>query len=514
VESVSNAGNASRTVSRAGGRRRGQVAIGVLVVVGLAVGYAYAVPPAAGVPVTAAAATSTQVSAATVVCPIVTGAGLAGMAAFGPVVPGAPSGSAQVSQIGTRTPLATIKTAGGYASAPNLSGAVTNLADDSLPLVGQAMGGLAPGFTVDGTLQSGSSGTDEYGLASTACVQPGTDFWFIGAGADPNPIAQLNLVDTDSLTAQVNISEYNSTGEMSGSAQTVDQGLVVKSGSQTNPPGELIDPSAPASAIALNVTATTGRVTTALLAGDSKGDGRDFIAAEQPATRLVIPGVPAPSAGATRSLQLTLMATTADADVTLKWIGDATLTPAVTVPHLSAGHVTTVDISNIPSATESGSLEIDSTAGSPIIGTIKVTETVSGATDTAYLTPVTALTGDSVVAENQTGSSVVLTNESGQAAKVKITTTAQAAAPAAPASQSQTVTVPADASMTAPLTAPAGATQFAVTVTPLNGASQIYAARVMTGSGPLITIQSMATALESVQIPPVRPDLSGTVPQN
>jgi hypothetical protein len=68
--------------------------------------------------------------------------------------------------------------------------------------------------------------------------------------------------------------------------------------------------------------------------------------------------------------------------------------------------------------------------------------------------------------------------------------------------------------MTAPLTAPAGATQFAVTVTPLNGASQIYAARVMTGSGPLITIQPMATALESVQIPPVRSDLSGTVPQN
>ena len=64
------------------------------------------------------------------------------------------------------------------------------------------------------------------------------------------------------------------------------------------------------------------------------------------------------------------------------------------------------------------------------------------------------------------------------------------------------------------LAAPAGSTDFAITVTPLDGASQVYVARVMTGTGPLITIQSMSTALESVLIPPVRADMSGTVPQN
>jgi hypothetical protein len=124
------------------------------------------------------------------------------------------------------------------------------------------------------------------------------------------------------------------------------------------------------------------------------------------------------------------------------------------------------------------------------------------------------------VAENQAGSSVELTNESTQSAQVKVTTTGQAApaatgqTPPPPAVQAQTVTVPAQTTMVVPLTAPTGITQFAVTVTPQDGASQIFAARVMTGTGPLITIQPMFTALESVLIPPVQSDLSGTVPQN
>jgi len=517
--------NATRTTVKAGGSiRRAQVAIAVFAALGVGLAYSYAVPAVAGSPLPSVVAKSTYVNLATEVCPIVTGLNQASMAAFSPVIAGSTSTStkdtAEVNQMGTQKPLATLTANGGYATSPSLSGAVTDLADDSLPLIGQATGGLAPGFTVDGTLQSGSTGTDGYGLASAACVEPGTDFWFIGAGTDANPLAQLNLANTDPLTAQVNLSEYGPNGQLSGAAQTANQGLVVPAQGQVSPPGELIDPSAAPSPIAVNIVATTGRVTAALLAGDAKGAGRDFIAAEQPATSLVIPGIPAPATGTTMKLQLMLMATSQDADVTLKWVGKSSFTPSLTVPHLPAGHVQSIDISSIPGPGEAGALEIDSTGGTPIIGAIKVTQTTSGATDTAYLTPVTALTGDSVVAENQTGSSVELTNESAQSAQVKVTTTGQAApakagqTPPPPAVQAQTVTVPAQTTMVVPLPAPTGITQFAVTVTPQNGASQIFAARVMTGTGPLITIQPMFTALESVLIPPVQSDLSGTVPQN
>lgn len=508
--------NTGKTASAKGsGGRRTQVAASVVVVLGLCLGYAYAVPVAAGTPAQTIAAKATAISAATEVCPIVIGSSLDSMAVYTPASTDKTPGTATVTQMGgAAAPLATLKTPGSYGSAASLSGAVTKLEADSEPLVGVAAGGLAPGFTLNTVLESGAAGTGSYGLAGAGCVQPDTSFWYIGAGTEANPVAQLNLADTDTLTAQIDVAEYTSNGLVTGTDASVNQGVVVQAGGQAEPPGLLIDPNKPSpGAIALHVTATTGRVTSQLLAGDSKGGGQDFVPAQVPASSLVIPGIPAPPSGTTMKLQLMLMATTQDADVTLKWIGNSAFTPSVTVPHLPVGKVQSVDISSIPAAGESGALEIDSTDGSPIIGAIKVAETSDDSTDTAFLTPVGALGGDSVVAMNRPGSSVILTNESAQPAKVRVAVVGQAGT-AAPTTTNTTVTVPAKATVAAPLTAPTGATQFAIVVTPLNGASQVYAARVMTGSGPLITIEPMSTALESVLIPPVRADMSGTVPQN
>jgi Family of unknown function (DUF5719) len=508
--------NTGKTASaKRAGTRRTQVAASVVVALGLCLAYAYSAPFAAGTPTQTIAAKATSISAATEVCPIVIGSSQDSMAAFTPASSDKTPGTATVTQLGGgSTPLATLTAPGDYGTAQNLSGSLTNLKTDSLPLVGQAEGGLAPGFTLDGVLESGSSGTEGYGLAGAACVQPDTSFWYIGAGTDANPVAQLNMADTDTLTAQIDLAEYSSNGLMSGTDQSVNQGVVVQAGGQASPPGLLIDPGkASPGAIALHLTATTGRVTAQLLASDSKGGGQDFIQSQVPATSLVIPGIPAPGSGSSMKLQLMLMATTQDADVTLKWIGNSSFTPSVTVPHLSAGHVQSVDISSIPAAGESGALEIDSTGGTPIIGAIKLTKSSGGSTDTAYLTPVGALSGDSVVAMNRSGSSVILTNQSAQPAEVQVATVSQSGT-TPPSTADNTVTVPATSSLAVPLNAPSGSTQFAIVVTPLDGASQVYAARVMTGSGPLITIQPMATALESVQIPPVRADMSGTVPQN
>jgi hypothetical protein len=66
----------------------------------------------------------------------------------------------------------------------------------------------------------------------------------------------------------------------------------------------------------------------------------------------------------------------------------------------------------------------------------------------------------------------------------------------------------------AQLSGPKGAGgDFALTVTPLNGAQDVYAARI-DGSGGNLSIQTMTAAAETVTIPAVGQDTSGLVPQN
>jgi hypothetical protein len=204
-------------------------------------------------------------------------------------------------------------------------------------------------------------------------------------------------------------------------------------------------------------------------------------------------------------LQLILFSPNADTDVSLHWIGGAKIVPVTQPPHLTAGQVKTVDISNVPAVGEAGALQIDSTNNVPILAAIKVT--AEGGSDTAYLSPVQALTGEGVVADNNSGSVIQITNNGAQSAQVVVTVESATGAPVP-----QTVTVPGQTTKTVTVQAPKGATSFAVSVDPQGGAASIYAARVMGGGG-MLTIQPIATALETVQIPAVRADLSGTVPQ-
>ena len=490
--------------SGAGARRRAQVAIAVFVAIGIGVAYGYGVAPAASAPAGTASLASTAVRTATVSCPELTGANDATVSAIAPGTGTTPAGSdtATVTALGGKSPIATLKQTGTLSVNGGLSGDGVSLSQPSTPVIGQATGAYAPGFTVTETLSSGTIGTS-HGLASTACTAPDTDFWYLGAdpSADTKTAAELNLYNGDQISAQLNLTGYTANGLVDSTlVQQKDQGVLVQPGTQSDHSIELSDFSTDGSPIALHVTTTAGRISAALL--DSNGAaGRDFIQAQKPASRLVIPGVPS----AKSKLQLILFSPTADTDVSLHWIGGSKITPTVTAPHLTAGKVQQLDITNVPAQGEAGALEIDSTGNTPILGEIKVTG--QGGSDTAYLSPVQALAGESIVADNNSGSVVELTNNGGQEAQVKVTAEG-AGTPAA-----QTVAVPAYSTKAVTLQAPQGATGFAVSVTPLAGANSIYAARVMTGGGNMITIQPMTTALETVQIPVVRDDLSGTVPQ-
>ena len=494
----------------AGSRRRLQVAVGVIAAIGVGVAYGYAVAPAAAAPQSTAAPKSTAVRTATVVCPVVSGSNDANVNAFTPQgVTGAsapaPGDTATLTAQGAKSPLATLKQTGSLSVNGGLGGDVANLNQESIPVVGKAGGAYAPGFTVTETLSSGTT-TSLHGLASTPCTAPDTDFWYLGA--DPgtkSSNASVNLYNSDQIAAQVNLAAFTDNGAVSSTAMQLGQGIVVSPGSQLDHPIDLGNFGTNGLPLAVHVVTTAGRVSSALLDSDGLG-GRDFIQAQRPAAHQLLPGVPAPTAkpASPMKLQLILFSPNADTDVTLHWIGGSKITPTVTVPHLTAGRVEQADISNVPAVGEAGALQIDSSNNTPFLAEIKVTG--EGGGDDAYLSPVPALTGESIVADDNGGSVVELTNYDTHDAQVKVTTEGSGT----PATQ--TVTVPAQTTKAVTLQAPKGAPTFALSVTPLGGASAVYAARVMTNGG-MITIQPMSTALETVQIPPVLNDLSGVVPQ-
>jgi hypothetical protein len=502
-------GRAGAQAAGAGAGRRFQVAIAVFAAIGVGVAYGYGVAPAASKPQAAAAAKSTAVRTATLVCPEVIGSHDATVNAITPAdaaggVTPAAGDKATLTPLGGKAPLATLKQSGALSINTGLGGNIANIQQESVPITGQADGGYAPGFTITETISSGTT-ANTHGVASTPCTAPDTDFWFLGADPGNKSSALVNLFNSDQLAAQVNLTAYSVTGPAGSAATQLGQGLLVPPGGQHDTI-DLAGFNDTGDPTALHVVATAGRVSAALM--DSDGLlGRDFILAQKPAAHLMLPGVPAPGSkpASAMKLQLLLFSPNTDADVSLHWIGASKIAPTVTAPHLTAGKVQQVDISGVPAPGEAGALQVDSTGDVPILAAIKVT--AEGGSDTAYLSPVPALAGESVVADDTSGSIIELTNNSMQSAQVKVTVETATGAPAP-----QTVTVPAQSTKPVTLQAPKGATSFAVTVTPLDGASAIYAARVMGGGGTL-TIQPMASALETVQIPAVRADLSGSVPQ-
>jgi hypothetical protein len=489
----------------AGAGRRAQVAIAVFVTLIVGLAYGYGTKPAAAAP-EQSAATPTLVRNAALDCPMVTGQSDAKFSAITPAGVATPGGadSATVTAFNGKTPAITLKQGGALGIADNLSGDVGNLGQESVPYAAEATGGYAPGFTVTETLNGAGSGND-HGLASTPCTAPDTDYWFIGAAANAKS-AKLNLFDSDPVAAEVNLAAYTQDGPVANNVIQTDQGLLVQAGAQYAQPIDLTALATGTTPLAVHLTTTAGRVSAALLDRDS-GGGRDFILAQRPAPHLVIPGIPAPTGNAAvkMKLQLTLLAPNGDTDVTLRWAGGSTITPNVSVPHLAAGKVQQLDLSDVPVVGEAAAVEIDSTNGTPIIAEIRVT--AEGGADSAYLNPVPALTGASVVADDSGGSIVELTNTAAKDAQVKVTVEGSGD-PAA-----QTVAVPAGSTKAVQLKAPTRAGSFAISVQPLGGAPSVYAARIMTASGGQITIQPMSTALESVDVPAVRSDLSGAVPQ-
>ena len=129
--------------------------------------------------------------------------------------------------------------------------------------------------------------TQDSGLASVRCAEPGSDLWFIGPGQqNGGSQVQVDLMNVDSTAASVDVSVINDGGQVQAGG---DNGITV-------PPHQTVTESLSSvargsSVLAIEVHTSIGRVA-ADVSAESHGVTGWLPGTAAPSTRLVIPGLP------------------------------------------------------------------------------------------------------------------------------------------------------------------------------------------------------------------------------
>jgi|GEM_PF-3464406 len=412
----------------------------------------------------------------------------------------------------------------------------------SVPLVLQANGSYAPGFTTGELLRSDTG--LQRGLAGSSCATPGTDFWFAGISVgNGDRDSYLYLANTDNAPATVNLTYYGQDGKIDTGTLGHDMQILPKTSMQYLL-STALGPAAQSSAVAsVHVTTTEGRVAAQVLdidkpqkSDNGTGRGMDFVPAQSPnvaaQTTQTIAGLPAPGTTLTK-FDLVITATS-DAPVSIDhfyWYGRSgriELSAQTTDPgkgYTQRGSSVSIDpnktvILNMlgdatADKTESAALQIVGTGGSFVSGVRLVeTDQKSNTQDTAYLAPVAPVTGQAIVADNNISaaggaakSTLILTSVGSKGSTVQITTIG---ADGKPAQDS----VPITANSTVAY-APKATGWFTAVVQPQPGSDPVYGARTLSDlpakGGMQFTAQMLQDARLSAAVPPVAQDLTGAV---
>ena len=407
-----------------------------------------------------------------------------------------------------------------------------------VPLVFQANGSYAPGFT-SGELLRSDTGIQR-GLAASPCTTPGTDFWFAGVSVgSAERDSVLYLANTDNAPATVNLTYYGQDGKIDTGTLAHDIPLLPKASMEyllSSPLGAAAQPSAVAS---VHVTTTEGRVAAQVLDTDKpqKGDnntgrGMDFIPSLTPAvaaqTTQTIAGIPAP--GKTLTKFDLVITSTSDEPVSIDhfyWYGKngrIELSAQTKDPgkgYTQRGATLNIDpnktvilnmLGDAADDTESAALQIVGSGGSFVSG-VRLVETDPKGTsqDTAYLAPTAPVGSQAIVADSNIGgpakSTLILTSAGSKGSTVQITTIGADGKPA-------TEAVPIGANSTLAYV-PKATGWFTTIVQPQPGSDPVYGARVLSDQpakgGMQFTAQMLEDARVSAAVPPVAPDLSGAV---
>ncbi|MET9224094.1 DUF5719 family protein [Streptomyces sp. NPDC003300] len=373
---------------------------------------------------------------------------------------------------------------------------------DAPALIGTADGPLAPGWTVQQTtvVDTGAG----RGLLGASCVAPDSEFWFAGASTGPDRQDFLHLVNPDDTPAVVDIELYGKDGLLKASTG---DGVTV-AGKSAKPVLLSTLVADKAQDLTVHVVARSGRVGAAVQAIDKKLGSDWLTPAAEPATSLVLPGIPADAA----TVRLVVYAAGSDdADLTLKL---ATPTGSITPAghetlHVKSGMTSAVDLGDLTKG-EAGSLVITSSqvhAAVPVVAGLRVTRGKGAKQEMAFLPATPAIETRSTVADNRTKGSTLSLVAVGQDASVKITASAGSSG-GEPVSK--TVSVKAGTTVAVPPPLPAsGKGTFAVTVVRVSGGS-VYASRTLAlplDGVPMFTIQPMSDDHGMVDVPAARADL-------
>jgi hypothetical protein len=387
--------------------------------------------------------------------------------------------------------LGTVRPAGGkvpavLGAAPPASGQAVA----SVPLQGgvlvKASGMMARGLEVE---QTGPTG-----IPSAQCTAPGTDFWFIGPGQHSIGRIQLYLMNPTGQAADVTVEIATDAGPLQGSTDT---GIAVA------PHSMVVQSLAPAvrgsRVVSLHVRTSVGQVVAAVKESTGTSGGGWLPISETPASRLVIPGLPA--AAGTRHLFLTVPGEH-DAHITIAAVTshgsyEPTGGGGIDVPGGSAIAVDLPSMAGIPAA-----LTLASSV--PITASLMLPGGPPGAPG-AFTAAAPPLQEQGVIATDLasgSGSSALVLSAPKGHATVRVTEVAGKGAPPA-----KVVQVSAGKSKLVQLAPVPGAPHgqaFSVVVTPLAGSGPVYAGRVILGAGTVQSLMPVSSALTTVPLPQVR----------
>ncbi|MFG3251916.1 DUF5719 family protein [Streptomyces sp. NPDC048187] len=372
---------------------------------------------------------------------------------------------------------------------------------DTPALIGTAEGGNAPGWTVQQTTEV-AAGTGR-GLQGVNCAAPDTEFWFPGASTATGRTDYVHLTNPDDSAAVVDIELYGKDGALKS---TVGEGVTVPPHS-----GESLLLSTLSDVkqtdLTVHVGVRSGRVGAAVQALDDKTGGDWLTAAADPASDLVLPGIPK-DATAVRLVLFTPGGTDADLKVRLA-SPSGLITPAghETV-HVKAGMTTGVDLGEVTRG-EAGSLVLTPTDRSvPVVAAVRVVRGKGDEQESAFIPASDPVGARATAADNRAKHTTLALSAPGETAKVKVTASAGTEG-GSPATETYTVKAGTTQNVDAPV--PAGLKgSYALTVETVSG-GPVHASRILTGSDDDVasfTVQTLPDDRGTVSVPNAEEDLS------
>jgi Family of unknown function (DUF5719) len=363
-----------------------------------------------------------------------------------------------------------------------------------------ATGAMAQGLEVE---QTGPGG-----LVTEQCGSPGTSFWFVGPGQSSAADIELYLMNTDSQAADVQVTALTDATKGGPLLGNADDGITVPPhGMVVQSLGSLLQTS---KVVALNVTTSVGRVVAALRESRrGADDGAWLPAAQAPATRLIIPGLP--QTAGSRDLYIAVPGSaTATVKVTAVTTRGSYNPTGGTNIELLGGSAAEIPLPALGGV--AGAVSISSSV--PVAASMLVSGGPAG-TPGAMAATAGPVAEQGVLAANpvgSAGSTDLVLSAPAHGASVRITV-GTASLPVT--GQAGTVLqIKAGSTVVLRVRAPGGRriSQVMIVVTPLAGSGPVYAGRVISSGGVVQSIAAVPSSLTWVPIPVVHSSLTAIVP--